>query len=638
MEDETGFIDIINDDDNEQEGKTDEEVSLNSSEKKSTNLPPARAPSTVWQHYERIYDNEGIHIHTKCNYCDQKYSIKCSTTTLNDHWKRKHLKIQPGGVGSIEAAFDNARSQTKLQPEDHLNSLNKLVNWVIVECQPFRVVESVSFREFIASLNSGFHVPSRHTIRNKIDEKYIHYRNNVIKLFQENNSKIAFTSDMWTSDTGAPYMVLTAHWINNEWNLKHAVIAFQRFPHPHTGLQIQKVTYKILQDFSIATKALAITIDNGANQVAAMKLLTTTLSNELQVDFNVIRCGAHSIALVVNAGLGKVRNIINKVRAFIIEIRKSPKKEQELSTFATNLRFKYKKLIRDVKTRWNSTFSMLESFLANKAAIISITSIDDNFTKLDLVDDEWRELQLFCDFLKPFFEFTEEMSGSEYPTFGTLLILFDHLLEHITTIINDNTPEIPQWIKEIAEDMKTKFNPISTNLYNSTAYLALVLDPRYKTQIIPNNTDTDTVKQMLSEKYANYRNTEQALSVDDENAINEGTNVGDKRKSSGILSRMIQKKKRVSNLQTRNEIAEYLAIPVESLSIDPCEWWKHHRTQYPLLEKMARDYICIPATSVPSEQAFSKSGELINKKRNRLGDRAIEACMCLNSWIKLLDN
>ncbi|CAG8521370.1 7152_t:CDS:2 [Rhizophagus irregularis] len=82
----------------------------------------------------------------------------------------------------------------------------------------------------------------------------------------ENNSKIAFTSDMWTSDT---------------------VIA-------HTGLQIQKVTYKILQDFSIATKALAITIDNA------------TLSNELQVDFNVIRCGTHSITFVVNVGLGKV--------------------------------------------------------------------------------------------------------------------------------------------------------------------------------------------------------------------------------------------------------------------------------------------------------------------------------------------
>ena len=70
MEDET---DIIIDVDVEQERKTDEEVSLGSSEKKLTNLPPVRSPSTVWQHYERIYNN-GVHIHTKCNYCNQKYA------------------------------------------------------------------------------------------------------------------------------------------------------------------------------------------------------------------------------------------------------------------------------------------------------------------------------------------------------------------------------------------------------------------------------------------------------------------------------------------------------------------------------------------------------------------------------------
>ncbi|CAB5389087.1 unnamed protein product [Rhizophagus irregularis] len=430
-------------------------------------------------------------------------------------------------------------------------------------------------------------------------------------------------------------MVLTAHWINNEWNLKHAIIAFQRFPLPHTGLQIQKAIYKIFQDFSITTKALAITIDNGANQVAAMRLLSTTLSDELQIDFKIIRCGAHSIALVVNAGLEKFKPIIDKVRAFIIEVRKSPKKEQELITFATNLNVKYKKLIRDVKTRWNSTFLMLKSFLNNKAVIVSLISIGSNFAKLDLNDDEWKELQLFCDFLKPFFEFTEEMSGSKYPTFGTLLLLLDHLLEHITIIKNDTS--IPKWIKGIAKEMQEKFRCISVNLYNSTATLALVLDPRYKTQILPNSISVEDAKQLLLEKFNSYQNMEQTLIADDENEIKED-NVGDKRKTSGILSRMIQKKRKFNNLQSRNEIMEYLAIPVEPIDIDPCEWWKHHKVQYPLLEKIARDYICIPATSVPSEQAFSKSGELVSKKRNRLGDRAIEACMCLNSWIKLLNN
>src|SRR6266542_5925018 len=103
-----------------------------------------------------------------------------------------------------------------------------------------------------------------------------------------------------------------------------------------------KCYFKILQDFSIATKALTITINNGANQVAAMRLLSNTLLQKLQVDFNVIRCGAHTIALVVNAGLMKFKPIIDKVRTFVIEIRKSPKKEQELISLAQNLQLKYK--------------------------------------------------------------------------------------------------------------------------------------------------------------------------------------------------------------------------------------------------------------------------------------------------------
>jgi hypothetical protein len=67
---------------------------------------------------------------------------------------------------------------------------------------------------------------------------------------------------------------------------------------------------------------------------------------------------------------------------------KSLKKEQKLTTFAINLNVKYKKLIRDVKTRWNSTFLMLESFIINKAVIVSLISIDSNFAKLDLIDDK----------------------------------------------------------------------------------------------------------------------------------------------------------------------------------------------------------------------------------------------------------
>ncbi|GBC31091.2 zinc finger BED domain-containing protein RICESLEEPER 2-like [Rhizophagus irregularis DAOM 181602=DAOM 197198] len=322
-------------------------------------------------------------------------------------------------------------------------------------------------------------------------------------MFQENDLRISFTSDMWTLDTGALYMVLTVHWIDNEWKLKHVIIAFQRFPYPYTEQQIQEVTLKIFEDFSIATKALTITIDNGANQVAAMRLLSTALKTNLQMDFNVIRCGAHTIALVVNSGLKSFQKVI----------------------------------------------------------------------------DKWKEISLFCDYLKPFFEFTEVMSGSNYPTLGTLLLFLDHLLDHITTTIKKSGI---LWIKEIAKEMKNKFDSIQENLYNS---IIRIWHP--------------------------------------ENEINEDASSGKKRKALGIMELMLQKKLK-GNLQ-RNEIDEYLIILVESKNINPYEWWKTHKSQYPILVKIACDYICIPSTSVPSEQAFSKSGELISKKRNRLGDSAIEA-------------
>ena len=47
-----------------QEKKTDEEMSFNSLETKRKTLP-IRAPSAVWQHFEKIFDNGGIHLQSQ---------------------------------------------------------------------------------------------------------------------------------------------------------------------------------------------------------------------------------------------------------------------------------------------------------------------------------------------------------------------------------------------------------------------------------------------------------------------------------------------------------------------------------------------------------------------------------------------
>jgi hypothetical protein len=58
-----------------------------------------------------------------------------------------------------------------------------------------------------------------------------------------------------------------------------------------------------------------------------------------------------------------------------------------------------------------------------------------------------------------------------------------------------------------------------------------------------------------------------------------------------------------------NEMERYLSIPLED-QVDPLLWWQVRREELPILSRIARDYLCIQATSVASEQALSVAGVL----------------------------
>jgi hypothetical protein len=52
--------------------------------------------------------------------------------------------------------------------------------------------------------------------------------------------------------------------------------------------------------------------------------------------------------------------------------------------------------------------------------------------------------------------------------------------------------------------------------------------------------------------------------------------------------------------------------------MDPLLWWKSNSTQFPIIAKIARKFLCIPATSAPSERVFSVAGLVISKLRSHL--------------------
>jgi len=105
------------------------------------------------------------------------------------------------------------------------------------------------------------------------------------------------------------------------------------------------------------------------------------------------------------------------------------------------------------------------------------------------------------------------------------------------------------------------------------------------------------------------------------------------------------KRKRLSlflrdNTETNQELSDldqYCNEPLLSWKegdyFDILNWWKTQGVRYPILVRMARDVLAIPATTVASESAFSLGERIGHKYRSRLDPQVVEALVCTKDWI-----
>ena len=64
---------------------------------------------------------------------------------------------------------------------------------------------------------------------------------------------------------------------------------------------------------------------------------------------------------------------------------------------------------------------------------------------------------------------------------------------------------------------------------------------------------------------------------------------------------------------------------------DPLMWWKAHEFDYPMLARVVKKYLCVPATSTPSERLFSKSGQVVSPQRASLNPETVQMLVFLSN-------
>jgi hypothetical protein len=91
---------------------------------------------------------------------------------------------------------------------------------------------------------------------------------------------------------------------------------------------------------------------------------------------------------------------------------------------------------------------------------------------------------------------------------------------------------------------------------------------------------------------------------------------------SAQLARMykatLKKSKALPDPVRRNELKVYMSLLLPLDDDEPLSWWVSHKHVLPVMFRLARKFLAIPATSVASERIWSDAGNIVTKKRSRL--------------------
>ncbi|KAK9733116.1 hypothetical protein RND81_04G044500 [Saponaria officinalis] len=190
-----------------------------------------------------------------------------------------------------------------------LNEVREVVVYmIIIDGLSFRFVEKPGFKRLMSVTCPSFRIPSCITIARDVYKLYLSEKTK-LKGFVLKSSCI--TTNTWTSIQKVSYMCLTAHFVDNYWNLLKKIIIF-------CPIYSHKVFTLIVDNVS----------SNDTACVELKKLLQKKQNLVARGNYMHVRCVAHIINLIVWDGLKANKKSINKVRYAVKFSKSSPNRLQ----------------------------------------------------------------------------------------------------------------------------------------------------------------------------------------------------------------------------------------------------------------------------------------------------------------------
>ncbi|OJT07830.1 hypothetical protein TRAPUB_1276 [Trametes pubescens] len=292
---------------------------------------------------------------------------------------------------------------------------------------------------------------------------------------------------------------------------------------------------------------------------------------------------------------------------------------------------------RDVRTRWNSTFEMLDSCLKHQKALTQLCSDKSNgLRSFEVSEREWEIAKQLCNMLKVFKDATSFFS-KQTPNLASVIPAMDHIDAHLTTASLDEQA-YDSALRVSAGLAQRTLNKYYSLTDDSTTYrIAMMLHPRHKLLYFKKmkwkeewiSNAREILRTEYEKRYANCLPRAKQTHPGSDESGEEASSLVEEKNDINIFEALEHED--VADDEVSDELTRYLSTDPERVK-DALEWWNDRRASFPNLSRMALDYLSIPATSVDPERMFSRGRLALPHTRNRLSPQSTRALMCVGNW------
>lgn len=425
---------------------------------------------------------------------------------------------------------------------------------------------------------------------------------------------IALTADAWTASNKKQFLGITCAFLNAEWKVETYTLACRELNIAHTAVNIADTITDVMGDFDIeSSKIVAITTDRGANMLAAVNLLNK----------NSVPCFAHAVNTVVTKMLkhDSINESLKKIKQLHNILSASSNAQRFMHTLQAKNKLPQVKLPSACETRWWSELRQIVYIDTQQSVVTDFMNKYENGKHKSLLF-EHRELRLLAA-VKPLLqslEKFEETLSTESEVTGSLILksvrdIQLKLREPVGDIVDSGVMAFRLHLRKLASEFEDIYQTRTT----SHMEMATFCDRRF-----------ERIESAAMESVARQDAKELPLNVAETPAPQTTTRTaleelfGSDTETGGDLSNQHEKPSEIDD-----ELQRFCCEPKLKYGVDISMWWAQRKGVYPTLAEIAKKYLCISATSVPSERVFSVGGAVVTKFRQSITEEHTEELIFL---------